>query len=37
VIAKGKITFNGSIDEIKLGKDVTELEKSVINLLRGEP
>ena len=36
VIAKGKITFNGDIDEIRLGKDVTELEKSVIKLLKGE-
>jgi len=36
VIAKGKITFNGSIEEIRLGKDVTELERSVIKLLRGD-
>lgn len=36
VIAKGKITFSGAIEDIRLGKDVTELEKSVIKLLRGE-
>jgi len=36
VISEGKITFNGSIEEIRTGKDVTELEKSVIKLLKGE-
>jgi ABC-type multidrug transport system ATPase subunit len=36
VIAKGKITFSGNIEDIRLGKDVTELEKSVIKLLGGE-
>jgi len=37
VIAKGRITFNGSMEDLRIGKDVGELEKSVIKLLRGEP
>ena len=36
VIAKGRITFDGSIDDLKVGKNVEDLERSVINLLKGE-
>lgn len=35
IIAKGKITFQGSLEELKAGKGIKEVETSIINLLEG--